>query len=640
MREHPDMEQLKRQAKELLEAFTAGERDAVDEVSAHYRGADAAQFALHDAQLVLARSYGFDSWPKLKAYVDGVTVGRLCDAVERGDREAVREMLRRRPEICNLERPGHGEHRAVHVAVLRRDAAMVRLLMENGADAQLGIYPHRDATGALRFAVERGYDEIAAIIHEEERKRCGAQSPAGADGTDRELDAAMRAGDEERAIALLEADTASVHRRHPDGWTALHRAAGMLRERVVAWLVEHGADVNARAKGDWTPLDFAASGRLWDAWKGSPARFQSIAKLLLRAGAEMTSISAVALGDANWVRARHAEGALVNAAWFDVFGAFGGLLTMAVTHDRPEMLALLLDLGLDPDERARLTDMEEVGYSWGMPLHACAGAGKFAMAEMLLARGADPNGQVCCSGTPVGVAFGVDDREMVKLLERHGGVVYAANAGYYRDTELARRLLADEAAGRVREGTVGAGESVADTLLGTGATGGDPEIVRMALERIDWPLDDERWYWRLQDPLCFWNHMPGIPTGNPELDRGTYLECFRLVLARCGPNLRPKRFGQTVLHEVAAMREHVTAEEVVQFATALLNAGARMDVRDDLLKSTPLGWACRWGRVELVKLLLERGADAVEADAEPWARPQAWAEKMGRGDVLAVLGAS
>ena len=36
--------------------------------------------ALHDAQLVVARSYGFESWPKLKAYVDGVTVKRLADS--------------------------------------------------------------------------------------------------------------------------------------------------------------------------------------------------------------------------------------------------------------------------------------------------------------------------------------------------------------------------------------------------------------------------------------------------------------------------------------------------------------------------------------------------------------------------------
>ena len=35
--------------------------------------ADAATFALHDAQLVLARAYGFESWPKLKAFVDGAS---------------------------------------------------------------------------------------------------------------------------------------------------------------------------------------------------------------------------------------------------------------------------------------------------------------------------------------------------------------------------------------------------------------------------------------------------------------------------------------------------------------------------------------------------------------------------------------
>ena len=85
------------------------------------------------------------------------------------------------------------------------------------------------------------------------------------------------------------------------------------------------------------------------------------------------------------------------------------------------------------------------------------------------------------------------------------------------------------------------------------------------------------------------------------------------------------------------MRAHVTGEEVVAFATLLLDAGARLDVRDDLLGSTPLGWACRWGRLELVMLLLERGADRVEEDAEPWARPRAWAEKLGHRAVLDEL---
>jgi hypothetical protein len=35
--------------------------------------------------------------------------------------------------------------------------------------------------------------------------------------------------------------------------------------------------------------------------------------------------------------------------------------------------------------------------------------------------------------------------------------------------------------------------------------------------------------------------------------------------------------------------------------------------------------------------LIERGADPVEADAEPWARPASWARKMGHAAVIAVL---
>jgi hypothetical protein len=173
--QRPDIEQLKRQAKELVAAFLAGDAEAVVEVNAHYRDADPLKFALHDAQLVVARLYGFESWPKLRARVDGVTVGRLCDAVERGDGATVRDMLRRRPEIVNMERPGYGEQRAVHVAVLRRDVAMVRLLMEHGADPHLGIWPNRDATSALTIATERRYDEIVAILSQ--RAELGTENP-------------------------------------------------------------------------------------------------------------------------------------------------------------------------------------------------------------------------------------------------------------------------------------------------------------------------------------------------------------------------------------------------------------------------------------------------------------------------------
>ena len=173
LREHPDLDQLKRQAKELLQAFSAGEIKSVAEVNAHYRDADPANFALHEAQLVLARAHGFDSWPKLKAHVDGVTVKRLVDAVCAGDLVQTRAMLKIRPELAHMST---SNLQVLHHAVLARSPEMVRVLMQHGANAREGVYPHREATTALAIATERGYDEIVSIIKEEEQQQREAKA--------------------------------------------------------------------------------------------------------------------------------------------------------------------------------------------------------------------------------------------------------------------------------------------------------------------------------------------------------------------------------------------------------------------------------------------------------------------------------
>jgi ankyrin repeat protein len=606
-REHTDLDQLKRQAKELLDAFRAGEAAAIAEVKAHFRGADAVTFALHDAQLVLARAYGFASWPKLKAYVDGINAKHLVDAVRAGDLERVRAMLRARPELVNMDR-GEDEHRAIHYAVMDRAAEMTRLLMQHGADARKGIHPHRDATTALIVATERGYDDIVAIIREEEQRRSEAH---GAGGAEAAPDALFLAENWEsgRALEMLESDPALVHSVSPNGGTPLHASACELHERGVAWLLDHGADPNRRANGKWTPIELAASRRSWDE-TDLAAKFKGVATLLLSRGAELGPVSAVALGDEDWIRIRHAEGTLVRDA---------GLLETAVWHDRPEMLALLLDLGFDPDERTRVGGMDEIVYSAGAPLLWCVAKGERRMAEMLLERGADPNANVYTSGSPFYRAYFQKDQSFLKLLEEHGGFLDAISAGFARQTEAAKQLLADESAGRLRPGAVSPGGTVAGDLLWTAAGGGDAEIVPLALERIDWPREDGRWLWPLwQAFMC-----------DGGVERG--LECFRLLLSRADPNQSDS--GRTMLHTVMARGE----KEHVPFAEMLLDAGARMDIRDEMLKSTPLGWACRWGRLHFVKLLLDRGADPVEADAEPWATPTAWAQKMMHDDVLQML---
>ena len=72
----------------------------------------------------------------------------------------------------------------------------------------------------------------------------------------------------------------------------------------------------------------------------------------------------------------------------------------------------------------------------------------------------------------------------------------------------------------------------------------------------------------------------------------------------------------------------------------LLDAGASLDKRDPLLEYTPLGWACRWGRSDLVQLNLSRGADVWEPDAEPWPTPLAWATKGNHCKLVELLHSS
>jgi len=113
------------------------------------------------------------------------------------------------------------------------------------------------------------------------------------------------------------------------------------------------------------------------------------------------------------------------------------------------------------------------------------------------------------------------------------------------------------------------------------------------------------------------------------------------VLTRCDANITG-HFGRSILHMIAGksctgQRSPMTAEEQCDFARLLLDAGAKLNVRDELLQSTGLGWACRWGGLELVELLISRGADVSEPDAEPWATPLAWATKMNHDAIAALL---
>ncbi len=625
MRENPDIDQLRRQARELQEAYRAQSSDAILEVDAYHRAATPDTFALHDAQFVLARAYGFESWPKLKAAVEGVTTKRLQEAVKKGDLGAVRALLARRPEIVDLLHGGPSgfEIRALHIAVMARDVEMTRQLLEAGADTRGGIWPNRDATSPRTIAEERGYDEIVALMTAHEEKRGARSVNAQGDGV-RRLRDVMMTGGEEAVIAVFESEPALAGMCPPDGVTMLHRAAQYGLLRVAKWLLDHGADVNKQSEPDFwrwkgrTALEFAVWEHDADSSRSASA---AMAALLIERGAELTPLAAAALGRWDY---------LASCPLDSLQGK--PLLQAAVRGDRPDVLRRLLERGLDPNERMQLGQLEDQTFSSGGPLLEAVNTGRIDMARVLLAHGADPNASVFTAGSATAAAYTggsprthAPDQAMIDLMVEHGGWIDAASVGYIRNVELARRMLEGEIDPHLESGTF-SGEKVAEQILWSGASGRSVEIVRMALDRIDWPRDDPRWFWML------WRPLPGHQDLN-EAEQADSRATFRLILERCNPNIRAPESGQTMLHEVIA-RDHGVG---VALASLLLDAGARTDVRDEFLKSTPLGWACRWGRVALVELLLARGADPIEAGAEPWATPFAWAERRHHAGIASIL---
>jgi ankyrin repeat protein len=611
----PNLKQLRKQAKDLLKAFRAGQAEVRAEVEQFEQGADPATFALSDAQRVLARAYGFSSWPALKRQVEGVNLAALVAAAEAGDAAAVRRIARARPDLINHHVGSLGG--ALHRAVLQRDEGLTRVLMQLGADARVGIWPHRDATSAYAIAVDREYSEIVATIEREEENRrvqLNDEAPSTRAAVDL-LRQAIVHGRTVEAIALMDADPALVGARDMHGVTSLHLAARKHDPALVGWLLDRGVLVDARDVEGKTPLDAAAINAGWapagrDATfyfmenaHGDPAWFHETARLLLEKGAELMPRAAVALGDREAVLRLHREGRLTNdGPW--------GLLAIAVRANRLEMVATLLDLGFDPNE---IIATDEGDSGW--PLWFASMCGRHEIAELLLARGADVNTVVGACGDALGRAL---DEPMTALLLKHGARVTVEQLPRgEQGREIAKAILAGTMPGYSLDVANPTLQDLAEQMLWA-SSWTDAEIVRRCLAHTTRPRDDPWWHYVLV-------HAALPETVKVLLDDGV------------DPDVRSGE-GYTILHHVAWGSGGVLdAENRVARATILLDAGASLSIRDSLLKSTPLGWACRWGRTELVKLYLERDADPLEPDTEPWATPLAWATKRGHHEIVELL---
>ena len=150
----PDLDQLKHQAKDLLHAIRAGDPDALADWKQHHPQPEPTdEPKLADAQLVLARTYGASSWPRL------VQSCQLIDAIWRDDVDAVRDLVLRNPQLIHENARIRGKNWGPpmsYAANLGRDD-IIRMLRGLGA---------KDLEHAIGRATLQGKIATARMLHE------------------------------------------------------------------------------------------------------------------------------------------------------------------------------------------------------------------------------------------------------------------------------------------------------------------------------------------------------------------------------------------------------------------------------------------------------------------------------------------
>jgi hypothetical protein len=231
--DYPNLRHLKDQAKDLLKAGNTR--------------------TLSDAQLQVARQYGFPSWPKLKAHVDSLEeAGQLKDAIDLNNLSLVQSMMLRNP--------------ALHKAPLgyAKDGPLTWV-----AECRVPrVPPDRTRLAIAKWMIENGSD-----VHQ---------------GGDAPLMRAALNSDRIPMMELLVAHGADVNAAWHGDYPILFAACETLNPITLRWLLEHGADPSCGSEAIWKSRGIPHPGTALDyllgAYVRDPEVMATCIEILLRAG--------------------------------------------------------------------------------------------------------------------------------------------------------------------------------------------------------------------------------------------------------------------------------------------------------------------------------------------------------------------
>jgi ankyrin repeat protein len=457
----PSLEHLRKDAKRLRNGVRAKQAEALAQVHEfHPRGeAAVADFPLADAQLVIARSYGFASWAKLKNHLaeiasflwstppppdprspqdvflrlaclvygdwhrsnaaralrmlaDSPELGRasVYAAAATGDVETVRDMVSRDPSIVNTKGgPLHWEpllyacySRMTGLDPSHSTLAVARLLLQRGADPNAGfLWNGSYAFTALTGAFGEGEDSINEPPHPECDALARVLLDAGADPNDSQ--------------ALY-----NKHFKQDDGHLLLLLSYGLGRDKGGPWL----SRVNVR---DVTPQRLLIE-ELWSAAKNNvPNRV----RLLVEHGVDVNSPGlrngrtpyeeALRAGNDEIARYLLAHGA--RRVELDAMETFAAACVSGRVDDARAQLAA------DPSLLGKFNERGRIEL-----VHRAVDSGRLDAVRFVVGLGFEVNGMIPGTGydrTPLHNAAGGGHLEMVKLLLELGGSLTIRDLPYH-----------------------------------------------------------------------------------------------------------------------------------------------------------------------------------------------------------------
>ena len=427
----PSLEHLRKQAKDLVRA----RRDGPEPLR------------LSEAQLIVAREYGFASWPRLKAYVDRVSahpgltyafvddVGYYEERAE-GLRSVVASGLPRGAEIVRQYHPALADASDEALRAISPADARLVLAREHGFESWERFRRHVRALPESGEPFRRAFRAIEArdrgALSDLLDRYPGLVSARGTNGNDLlGLATSIACGRRDKAlVSELLARGADPSGGNDRGWTPLHQAGYGNDLELARLLLEAGARTDLAAHGEGgTPLaaalfwghattaDFLAEREV------TPANLRIAAGLGRRdlidgfvlpgGGLSETAGQARAFyrphtGFPPWQPADDAQEILDEAlVWAaksgrtDVLGRLvelgadvdadpyrGTALTWAAVNGHVAAVGRLIELGADVNRKATFGGPD---HGRGVTaIHLAAQNGQMAAVQALIAAGADP----------------------------------------------------------------------------------------------------------------------------------------------------------------------------------------------------------------------------------------------------------